>query len=222
MSTVTPGAAPRRRRGSEETAAAIERAALELVARSGYDAVTVDMICEAAGVSQRTFFNHFKTKDAVLLGADLPRIDEQAARRFLVADGPLLLDAIALLTAQAPGVLDRELVARRLELIATTPVLLARQMERLIAIEGDLRELLLLRLQRQGDADDPVELARQAELISHVLAGVMRFVLVGAGPLPGAPGGPAAPGTPTDAPPDAMLDPASLERTLRRAFDRLW
>ena len=54
------------------TADAIESAALDLVLDRGYNQVTVDLICDVAGVSQRTFFNHFPTKDDAMLGRDRP------------------------------------------------------------------------------------------------------------------------------------------------------
>lgn len=41
--------------------------ALTLFRRDGYDAVPVTAICDAAGVAKGTFFNHFPTKDHVLL-----------------------------------------------------------------------------------------------------------------------------------------------------------
>jgi AcrR family transcriptional regulator len=41
--------------------------ALSLFRRDGYDAVPVSAICDAAGVAKGTFFNHFATKDHVLL-----------------------------------------------------------------------------------------------------------------------------------------------------------
>lgn len=41
--------------------------ALTLFRRDGYDAVSVNAICEASGVAKGTFFNHFPTKDHVLL-----------------------------------------------------------------------------------------------------------------------------------------------------------
>ncbi len=54
-------AARRRVRG------ALAGAARTLVADNGYDETTIEMIAENAGVSRRTFFRHFETKDAVLL-----------------------------------------------------------------------------------------------------------------------------------------------------------
>jgi AcrR family transcriptional regulator len=181
-SGMVPGA---RRRSAGETNAAIERAAVELVLEHGYDQVTVDMICEAAGVSQRTFFNHFKTKDAALLGPELPTIDERAAREFIVSDGPLLAEAVGLVRVSPEQIpIDHRLIAERIRAVSTHPALLARQMERLSAIEGELREIIALRLRRQaadgadvaGAAETPEVLESQAELITHMLAGVMRYV----------------------------------------------
>jgi AcrR family transcriptional regulator len=121
-----------RRRGAAETTAAIERAAIDLVTEHGYDQVTVDMICHAAGISQRTFFNHFKTKDAALLGTDAPSIDQQAAREFIVSDGPLLAGAVGLIRIEPDRLpADPLLLLRRITAVSQNPVLLARQMERL-------------------------------------------------------------------------------------------
>jgi AcrR family transcriptional regulator len=44
----------------------ITEAALDLFEEQGYSATTVDHITERAGLSRRTFFHHFPSKDAVL------------------------------------------------------------------------------------------------------------------------------------------------------------
>ena len=50
-----------------------------LVAEHGLDAVTVEAICEEAGVSARTFFNYFETKDDAVLGHTPWPLDSAAA-----------------------------------------------------------------------------------------------------------------------------------------------
>ena len=49
-----------------ETREALRRVALERFARDGFANVTVAELAEEAGVTQRTFFRHFPTKEAVL------------------------------------------------------------------------------------------------------------------------------------------------------------
>jgi AcrR family transcriptional regulator len=49
---------------------ALQRAALELVRARGSDAVTVEDICARAGVSPRTFFNYFASKDEAIIDWD--------------------------------------------------------------------------------------------------------------------------------------------------------
>lgn len=57
-----------RERKKREARERMHLAALELVAESGLAAVTVDQIAERAGVSARTLFNYWGTKEAVVLG----------------------------------------------------------------------------------------------------------------------------------------------------------
>lgn len=58
---------------------AMQRAALELVAERGSGDVTVDDIAEAAGVSTRTFFNYFATKEQSLFGIP-PQVVQHVVR----------------------------------------------------------------------------------------------------------------------------------------------
>jgi AcrR family transcriptional regulator len=67
---------------SEETHAAILRAALAAFAASGYDEASVAAICKAAGVSKGAFYHHFPSKHALfleLLENWLRGIDERLA-----------------------------------------------------------------------------------------------------------------------------------------------
>ncbi|WP_192780857.1 TetR family transcriptional regulator [Nonomuraea africana] len=75
----------RRDRKKLETRAALERAALTLVAERGLAGVTVEDIAEAVDVSSRTFFNYFPSKEDALLGRS-PSSEAELLRRL--ADVP--------------------------------------------------------------------------------------------------------------------------------------
>lgn len=69
---------------------AMHRAALELVSEHGLAGVTVEAIAQRAGVSTRTFFNHWSTKESAIIGVLSSEDDEIAERlRHLAEDqGP--------------------------------------------------------------------------------------------------------------------------------------
>ena len=49
-----------------ETKAKIFKAAKRILQRSGYETLSIKNICEEAGVSNGSFYHHFKTKDDLL------------------------------------------------------------------------------------------------------------------------------------------------------------
>ena len=88
--------APRQRlrqRQLDQTRELIRRAALDLVAERGFSAVSVQSISEVAGVSPRTFFNHFRTKEEALV-PDVPDFTDQQRRDFLRTTDVDLLTAL--------------------------------------------------------------------------------------------------------------------------------
>lgn len=58
-----------RERKKRETSARIIKKGLQLFVKNGYEATTLDAIAEAAGISRRTFFYYFKSKEDILLTA---------------------------------------------------------------------------------------------------------------------------------------------------------
>lgn len=158
------------------TADGIESAAIDLVLDRGYDKVTVDLICDVAGVSQRTFFNHFPTKEDALLGRDRPRIDERAARRFVIGNGPLISDALALIAPPDPDK-PPHLLAARMRAIGSSPVLLARHTSRIAELDAELSEIIALRLENQRPEAEPREREADAAMVSLMIGAVMRWVV---------------------------------------------
>jgi AcrR family transcriptional regulator len=58
-----------RERKRRETSERIIEKGLKLFVKNGYEATTLDAITEAAGISRRTFFYYFKSKEGILLAA---------------------------------------------------------------------------------------------------------------------------------------------------------
>lgn len=56
--------------------------AISLYQERGYDNVTVNEICKQSGISYGTFFNHFETKDALLVDYVIDRLSNE---QFLLA-----------------------------------------------------------------------------------------------------------------------------------------
>jgi AcrR family transcriptional regulator len=91
----------RRAQNRDRTRQALAEAAIELFAKQGYAATTVEQIANLAAVSPRTFFRHFESKEDVLLPFDEP-----------VAAAPAI-------RSQPPSMTDLE--ALRAALVATAP-----------------------------------------------------------------------------------------------------
>jgi AcrR family transcriptional regulator len=90
-----------------QTRKALHRAALELAVQEGPDRVTVEAIAARAGVSPRTFFNYFPSRESAMSAED-PEIAGRLAAMLLArpADEPLADALREVLTARV-----RELAA---------------------------------------------------------------------------------------------------------------
>jgi AcrR family transcriptional regulator len=93
----------------------LARTALELFAANGYDDTTVEEVAAAAGVSRRTLFNYFRTKEDLALSS-LSEQGELIAARF--AERPTDEDVWGSLRAAFQVLAEIETTAeRRLELV---------------------------------------------------------------------------------------------------------
>jgi len=84
----------------------IERAAWELFATVGFDRATVEEISRNAGVSRRTFFRYFRTKEE-LLSFSVEHFGERVAQRF--AEAPKNRKPLAALEEAILSVLQEEM-----------------------------------------------------------------------------------------------------------------
>ncbi|MBH1936932.1 TetR family transcriptional regulator [Streptomyces sp. AV19] len=132
----------------------LTEAALQLLASKGFDAVTVDEIVTTAGVSKRTFFRYFASKEDVVvqfladMGAGMRA--ELAGRPAGESPSVALRHAVWASVNACAGQSERAL--RVVQLILRTPALLARFLERQAQWRDDLAEELAHRLGRDADA----------------------------------------------------------------------
>lgn len=107
MTEATTARPTLRERQRRETHRLIHRTAYDLALASGVSAVSVHSISEAAGISPRTFFNHFRSKDEALV-PDLPDFTAEAQEAFLAEDAADLLTALQVLLSGHLAVLHEQ------------------------------------------------------------------------------------------------------------------
>jgi AcrR family transcriptional regulator len=144
-----PAALGLRERKKRARREALIDATHRLVAEHGLDAVTVDAICEEAGVSVRTFFNYFETKDDAVLGHTPWPLDSPAAEVFATGGptGHLTADLQALVGSfLTDPPMGRQRLAVALDLAHREPRLLARHHAWIEQHKGQLSALVERRL----------------------------------------------------------------------------
>jgi AcrR family transcriptional regulator len=137
-------------------------AALDLVAERGLANVTVEDIAEAAGVSPRTFFNYFPTKEAALFAGDPDRVEQLRERVATGAPGESALDALRAVLAQDSETMADELRSlggdpaawlRRMKVARADPHVRAAQAAHMAMIERAIAEGLAVRLGTDLETD---------------------------------------------------------------------
>src|SRR5579862_1249508 len=122
---------PLRERNRARARAEIADAALRLFFDRGFEGVTVDEIVSAAGVSRRTFFRYFDTKEDALL-SDYPELNARLSEALDATGSGNALEAIrAGLHAMADWYIERSpaVLARSKVIRDTSMNLAARNLE---------------------------------------------------------------------------------------------
>lgn len=145
------------------TADRLRKAALELYAEHGYDAVTVTQIAERAGITRRSYFRYFPDKREVLF-AGSEQLPPAVAEAVLAADdagSPLrtVLVALADVGAQVTRLIDPS--PERRAVIASSAELRERERSKAAAITTAIREAL----ERRGVAPEQAKAAAQVATI---------------------------------------------------------
>jgi AcrR family transcriptional regulator len=129
-----------RERKKAETRLALASAALRLADEHGLDRVTVDDIARVAGVSPRTFFNYFASKEDAIVGwseeGTASVVEELAARPASETPVEALRAAIHASADHLQADPDDWVIRHRLT--ATNPSLNVRYAARIAAVEHEL------------------------------------------------------------------------------------
>ena len=129
--TITPFAQSLRERKKLKTREAIQREAMQLFQKQGYEETTIEEIAAAVEISPSTFFNYFPSKEDVVL---YDAYDPMVASFFLArpADEPLSVSFRAVLNSLATIFeRDRDMILHRSVLILREPALRAQAWEQL-------------------------------------------------------------------------------------------
>lgn len=167
----TPG--PRTRR-MERTRFELTNQARRLTVERGLNGYTIEELCEIVGVSRRTFFNYFPSKEDALIGHRDDGIDDEALTAFVngrpadcVGISPNLLDDLLAVVISTLERFDGDLagITTPEAVIAREPQLLGKFMR-----EGAEMERILVGViaAREGlSEDDPV--AHMAVAVLNIL-----------------------------------------------------
>jgi AcrR family transcriptional regulator len=146
----------------------LEKAAMELYRKRGFDETAVADIAAQAGLTERTFFRYFTDKREVLFGGS-SALEELLAGRIAAAPGPTApLDSVAAaLAATSPFFEERRPFAKaRQAIIAANSALQERELIKFAslawAIAGALRS--------RGVPDPPATLAAETGIAIFKLA----------------------------------------------------
>ena len=174
MHSVPDSAESPRERRRVETERALARGARLLTAERGLSGFTVEEVCEGAGVSRRTFFNYFASKEDAALGIPALRGDADAEAAF-VAGGdpssrdlsPTLLDDLATLAAVRWSRMDvgPRTAAELFAAVDREPRLLRRIIEHVGLME---RSDALLVERREGLPEGDLRAALAAQTIGMI------------------------------------------------------
>jgi AcrR family transcriptional regulator len=142
------------------TADRLRKAALELYAEHGYDAVTVTQIAERAGITRRSYFRYFPDKREVLFaGAEqLPPAVGEAVLAAEGAESPLRTVLAALTDVGTPVTRLVDPSPERRAVIASSTELRERERTKQAAITTAIRDAL----ERRGTAPELAKAAAQA------------------------------------------------------------
>lgn len=157
----------------QRTREAFADAARELFAARGYDATTIDDLAQAAGVSRRTFFRYFQSKEAVLFPV---RVEQLARFRAILARsvrGEAPFDRVrrALIAIGEELVSDRDRVVALNDVVLSHPALIAHEQKLDLELEAAIAAALA-----EGEVKSKAG-RRRARVLAGATFGAVRAVI---------------------------------------------
>lgn len=125
--------------------------ALRLFAEKGYEATTVDEIAEAAGISRRTFFRQFRSKEDVIFADHESQLAQAAADLAGAQGDPWDAVCAAVVRVFERFTQWREIAARRYQVVRRVPALREREIVTVFRYERLFTEYLRERLPEVPD-----------------------------------------------------------------------
>ena len=156
----------------QATLARLTLAALDVAEREGVEATTVDEICRVADCSRRTFFHHFPSRDAALLGPAVPSVTPEAVAHYLAESGRILSGALQLVDVPPELAPTTPLGARRHALLQASPRLQAAARARMLPAATAVLAAVTAKLAQQPTLDgETIPLTAQA--VTAIVAGLV-------------------------------------------------
>ncbi|GAA1952116.1 TetR family transcriptional regulator [Brevibacterium antiquum] len=162
-----------RAKKARQTRHALHDAAITRVIDEGLDCATVANIAADVGVSTRTFFNYYATKEDAIVGLDESNIDAKLVEDYVHSDSGVedLAEDTARFVREVllMGSMDPSLPARRRKLFARYPELVSKRFDRAEALEELVAEHVLARLRFLGQEFSTEESAwRSARMLTQL------------------------------------------------------
>lgn len=163
-----------------QTKERLQQSALDLFRKDGFGPTTVTQIAEAAGVTERTFFRYFPSKEAVLFQDYESRLEWFRAALAVRPDDESIIDSVLVATQSFPD--DREILHQVAAL--RSGVLSPETIEahlRLVqgAFARELEGAIRTKQEHLRDRDGTAVSDERIELVSVVLGNALAGALLG-------------------------------------------
>lgn len=158
-----------REQRKRETARALIDAARRLTSERGFAGFTIEELCTEIGVSRRTFFNYFESKENAVFGFTVDDSREKALQeRFAAQRGDLLDDFVEMMIRRFEIFNPIEDTAAMFAVIEQEPRLLKAAFTQLRRNEQRDMDLIV---RREGDGAD---VGLRAEVVVHTVGALAR------------------------------------------------